>query len=273
MIKYSFYRSGDTWLHRLDPRVKLLLSMLWTLLFMVTFNGPGGLFLLLLLVLGIVGTIGLDLEPLIGLMKLVVPFAVLAIFFFIGFAPLWYNPENGHGLFKVRIGRWEYALLWEVVAYGLSSAIRIIAVVVVSTVPVLMATSPRDLLNGLNRMGLPYTVALTMALALRLFPVFVGDFQTIRDAQRSRGLELDTAGFLTRARRLTAIAVPLIILATNRAEQLELSLTARAFGALPPAQRTALRAYHVGWGDALSVAITVLILALAYGLAQYGILA
>ena len=273
MIKYSFYRPGNTWLHRLDPRAKLLLSMLWTLMFMVTFDGPAGLFLLLLVVIGIVATAGLDLDPLIGLMKLVVPFAALAIVFFIAFAPLWYLPENGHALLTIRIAGWHYTLLREVAAYGLSSAIRIVAVVVVSTAPVLMATSPRDLLNGLNRMGLPYTVALTMSLALRLFPVFVGDFQTIRDAQRSRGLDLDTAGFLTRARRLTAIAVPLIILATNRAEQLELSLTARAFGALPPAQRTALREYRLRWSDGLSVGISLLVLATAYCLAWYGVLA
>ena len=272
MIKYSFYRPGDTWMHNLDPRVKLLLTLLWTLMFIITFQGPLGLLLLLAVVCVVVAVTGLDLDPLLGLMKIVLPFAVLAVIFFAVFAQFWYQPKDTQVLVSIRIGGFRYDVLREVVLYGLASAIRLLAVVVVSTVPVLMATAPRDLLNGLNRMGLPYTVALTMSLALRLFPVFVGDFQTIRDAQRSRGLDLETAGFITRARRLTAIAVPLLILAANRAEQVELSLTARAFGALPPGERTALREYKVRAADFLAVGTSVLCLAAAWYAAYVGML-
>jgi len=96
-----------------------------------------------------------------------------------------------------------------------------------------MTTSPDDLGLALERLHVPYTISFTFTTAVRLVPTMAIDAQTVIDAQRSRGLELEGGNFLRRVRNYIPILIPLIVSAIRRSIELAEALESRAFGASP----------------------------------------
>jgi len=94
-----------------------------------------------------------------------------------------------------------------------------------------MTTSPDDLGLALEQVHVPYTLSFTFTTAVRLVPTMALDAQTVIDAQRSRGLELDKGNFMKRVRNYIPILIPLIISAIRRSVELAEALESRAFGA------------------------------------------
>src|SRR5208337_3251003 len=94
-----------------------------------------------------------------------------------------------------------------------------------------MTTSADDLGLALEQAHVPYVISFTFTTAVRLVPTMAVDAQTVVDAQRSRGLELDKGNFLKRVKNYIPILIPLIISAISRSVELAEALEARAFGA------------------------------------------
>jgi len=94
-----------------------------------------------------------------------------------------------------------------------------------------MTTSADDLGLALEQIHVPYSISFTFTTAVRLVPTMAIDAQTVVDAQRSRGLELDKGNFIKRVRNYIPILIPLIISAIRRSVELAEALEARAFGA------------------------------------------
>ncbi len=94
-----------------------------------------------------------------------------------------------------------------------------------------MTTSADDLGLALEQAHIPYVISFTFTTAVRLVPTMAVDAQTVVDAQRSRGLELDKGNFLKRVKNYIPILIPLIISAIRRSVELAEALEARAFGA------------------------------------------
>ncbi len=95
-----------------------------------------------------------------------------------------------------------------------------------------MTTSPDDLGLALEQVHVPYAISFTFTTAVRLVPTMAIDAQTVIDAQRSRGLELDKGNFLKRIRNYIPILIPLIVSAIRRSIELAEALESRAFGAM-----------------------------------------
>jgi energy-coupling factor transport system permease protein len=94
-----------------------------------------------------------------------------------------------------------------------------------------MTTSADDLGLALEQVHVPYSISFTFTTAVRLVPTMALDAQTVVDAQRSRGLELDRGNFIKRVRNYIPILIPLIISAIRRSVELAEALESRAFGA------------------------------------------
>lgn len=92
-----------------------------------------------------------------------------------------------------------------------------------------MTTSPDDLGLALEEMHIPYALCFTFTTAVRLVPTMAIEAQTIMDAQRSRGLELDKGNLFKRIRNYMPILIPLIVLAIKRSIELAEALESRAF--------------------------------------------
>jgi energy-coupling factor transport system permease protein len=124
-----------------------------------------------------------------------------------------------------------------------------------------MTTSADDLGLALEQSHVPYSIAFTFTTAVRLVPTMAIDAQTVVDAQRSRGLELDKGNFVQRVKNYIPILIPLIISAIRRSIELAEALESRAFGATE--KRTSIVALRFRWPDYIVLTATVLGVALA----------
>lgn len=92
---------------------------------------------------------------------------------------------------------------------------------IVLSVPLILGTMPQqDLVAALRWLRLPYLVCFIVALALRMIPTLERDVAIIRDAQRSRGVELDKGGLVARVRGLASVVLPLMSVSIGRLEVL-----------------------------------------------------
>jgi len=124
-----------------------------------------------------------------------------------------------------------------------------------------MTTSPDDLGLALEQARVPYTLSFTFTTAVRLVPTMALDAQTVIDAQRSRGLELDKGSFMKRIRNYIPILIPLIVSAIRRSIELAEALESRGFGASP--NRQPLIVLEMKPTDYLAITLTILMVAVA----------
>jgi energy-coupling factor transport system permease protein len=116
----------------------------------------------------------------------------------------------------------------EGLAYGWAVIFK--TIVLMLTLPlVIFTTDVNQMMVGLVRIGVPYRLVFILSSTLRFFPLLFGEAQAIIEAQRLRGLEPGQMGPLQRARVYARIAIPLILGAMVKSQQLEIVLQARAF--------------------------------------------
>jgi energy-coupling factor transport system permease protein len=157
--------------------------------------------------------------------------------------------------------------------YGFVVICRTVALIL--TVPlVVLTTDPNTLVVGLVRLKVPYTAAFVFSSALRFLPLVLGEAAALLEAQRLRGLALERLNFWARGRAYARIAVPLILGALIKSQQLEVVLQSKAFSG--SAERTYLvplqlraRDWLVMSAAAVSV-IVALFLRFAYGVGAFG---
>ena len=130
-----------------------------------------------------------------------------------------------------------------------------------------LTTSPDHLGLALEQTHIPYEFAFAFTTAVRFVPVLAEEAQTIMDAQKARGLELEKGGFLKRIRNYIPILIPLIVSAIRRSLELAEAMESRAWGATK--NRTNLYELRLHRGDFILLAISVLILAIAIYLRLY----
>jgi energy-coupling factor transport system permease protein len=148
-----------------------------------------------------------------------------------------FAPGPGPDLFRLGPLRLTVAGLMD----GLSFALRAASLAFVAAV-LLLTTDPALLVQGLVKMGLPYTWGLTVGLAIRYLPTTYGLFVTISEAQQARGWVVGQGGFVRRTRSYLPILIATIISALRLSDNLGLALAAR--GLSYPARRTALLDVH-----------------------------
>jgi energy-coupling factor transport system permease protein len=93
-----------------------------------------------------------------------------------------------------------------------------------------LSTSPDDFSLALRQSRIPYEFCFAFTTALRFVPVLATEAQSISDAQRSRGLELEKGKFLKRIKNYIPILIPLIVNSIRRSLELAEAMEARGFG-------------------------------------------
>jgi energy-coupling factor transport system permease protein len=142
---------------------------------------------------------------------------------------------------------------------GVTSAARVGCLATVWYI-LLFTTSQRDLVRALVKMGVRFDFGLTLAISLRFLPTFGALIDSIKDAQRARGLELTKGGPLRRSKNYVAVLVPAIVSALRTADTLSLALQSRAYGAR--ADRTYLRDLKLRTSDGLALGMLIAVLVL-----------
>lgn len=213
----DLFLEGDTWLHRLDPRVKLLFVGLGTLLCLATLNLPvlvGWLVLTNLLLL----SAGVSGGRVVSLWRGFLPVLLLVVLLW----PLSYR--DGQAIFSLG----PLLITDEGVLRGFAFALRLGVLGFVWFV-LLLTTDTSLLIAGLLRLGLPYSWGLTFSLALRFFPALIDALGTITDAQMARGLRIGAKTPWEAAKKRLPILVAALVWAIRSAENVSLALQFRGF--------------------------------------------
>jgi len=256
---YDLYQPGGSWLHRLDPRVKLLLAVALSALAIALAN----VWAMVAIVLGLQAMLwsaGIARERLAWVWRMTaLPMISVAVLWVIAYpagedawGALWFvrvGPENvARG---VAVGLRVGALAWAIMAW-------------------LLTTDQATLVRSLVALGLPYEWGLVLAMALRYLPTMSLTFRTISEAQQSRALDLAAGNPLERARRYVPILVAMVIAALRTADNVSRALESRALGATR--QRTYLRTLRLRPADvAWMVGIAVVTGAVLYARLAHGV--
>lgn len=240
----EFYVPGTSWLHRMDPRVKLLVALLAGVVTFFWVNLPL-LLLALILVHVVLLASGYPWERLATAWRaisllLILIVIVWPLFDHSGDVILTLGPIDitDHGLLR-----------------GVANALRI-AVINFLFVLWIGTTDARDLVRGFVRLGLPFRWGMALTIALRFIPTYAGTWATISDAQQARGLVLE-GWWMKRARQMLPILVAALVSALRTSEQLAMTLESRGFGA--SRTRTVLRDIHMRSVDWLVLATATII--------------
>jgi energy-coupling factor transport system permease protein len=210
------YQDKSSPLHRLDPRTKLFLLFLFFGL-SLAFNHPAYVGAVTLLV-----TMGVFLA---GAQTVVRRFRLLLFLLFMFSVLIWSFSLKGYPAWF----SWgPFQVSRESAGYGLAMGLRL-ATFVASGLLFLATTRNEEIIQGLNRLKVPYPVAFAVATALRLVPTLAGAGAVIIQAQVSRGLDLGTQNILRRLGHFIPQAVPLLLVALRQTNTLAMSLEARGF--------------------------------------------
>lgn len=138
--------------------------------------------------------------------------------------------------------------------YMASVMLRISCMLVGSTL-VFLSLRDTDVVYGLVGLGIPFTAAFSFNLALRFSSLFLDDYAKVRDAMLLKGAKLDVGGPLERARLLSRSAVPLMVIAIRRMQDLSFALELKGFP--PRGRRTYLYRFRWSWADIVALAVLV----------------
>ena len=124
-----------------------------------------------------------------------------------------------------------------------------------------LTTSPDMLGLSLEQIGVPYEFCFAFTTAIRFVPVLAEEAQTIIDAQRARGLELEGGNFIRRVKNYIPILIPLIVNAIRRSLELAEAMESRAWGASK--KRTNIYVLKMGGRDYLFILLSLVMLLLS----------
>ncbi len=235
---YDLYQPGHSALHRLDPRVKMLLAVCVCAV-AIAWRNVWAMLGALLCLQAVLWASGISRPRLAWVWRVTaIPMASVAILWM-----LVYPASEGAWL-----SFWVVRLGAENVAQGLAIGLRV-GVLAWAIFAWVFTTDQATLVRSLVALGLPYEWGLVLALALRYLPIMSLTLRTISEAQQARALDLSVGNPLVRARRQVPIMVAMIIASLRTADSIGRALESRALGAAP--RRTYLRELHLRRVDVL----------------------
>ncbi len=264
-ITLGQYFPGNTPAHRLDPRTKILLVVLYiTALFTAGSFLAYGLMAVVLAVCVRVSKVGLK-----ALIKGLKP--VLFIIVFTGILNLFFTPGEN--------------VLWalgplQITAGGLRNAafmvLRIMLLIMgtflmtYTTSPISLTDGLERLLNGLKRFHVPvHELTMIMSIALRFIPTLIEETDKIMSAQKARGADFESGNLMEKARALLPILVPLFISAFRRADELATAMECRCYHG--GEGRTRLHVLQYQRRDAAALILGAAVMAAVIVLGRFGL--
>ena len=241
------YLDKRTWVHRLDPRTKVI-GILIIFAVCLCFNNP---FYMAVVSLGIT-LVAASAKAMRNFWRLRFILILLIVFSTV----MWpFFAKGQHLLWSW----WSFQVSEESLLYGIAMGLRL-ATFVGTGLIFLSTTRNEEVTNGLIRMGCPYPIAFALSTALRLIPTFASAGASIVQAQVSRGLDLESGNFLSRVSKFIPQAVPLFIYAIRHTNLLAMSLESKGFS--PESKRTMYYEPRMRRIDYIVLALLILIFGL-----------
>ena len=267
-VTFGQYYPADSFVHRMDARVKLVLTLLFMVgIFFVQSFAVFGFVTVFLLAVILISRVPLRsiLKSVKGIVVLLIFTAILNVFFTKGAEgeqPLW---------------SW-----WKIEIYdlGLTNAAKIflrLVYLVIGSCVLTLTTTPVDLTHAVESLLKPLRVikfpvhefALIMSLTLSFIPSLIDETDRIIRAQKARGADFDTGGLVKRAKAFVPILIPLLVGGFRRAEELANAMNSRCYEGAT--KRTCMRVMKLTWRDYVASLIVAAFFAgvfLLYGMAD-----
>ncbi|RSK25578.1 energy-coupling factor transporter transmembrane protein EcfT [Bacillus sp. HMF5848] len=219
------YVHGDSFIHRLDPRTKLLLVFLFVFIVFLANN---------ILTYGLLGlyTLAIVLNtkiPLSFIWRGLKPILWIVLFTFLIHVIF---TKEGSAIFSVG----NFTIFSEGVRQGTFLALRFLYLIVITTL-LTLTTTPIEITDGMEsllkpfqKFGLPvHELALMMSISLRFIPTLMQETDKIMKAQKARGADFATGSLRKRVQAIVPLLVPLFVGAFKRAEELATAMEARGY--------------------------------------------
>jgi energy-coupling factor transporter transmembrane protein EcfT len=256
MYRLGNYVPGESLVHRLDPRVKILSVI--SLSVAVLFAAPLGLLLVSVLLVASLRLAAISPRRLWQALTPVRPFLLLLLLMhMLGTGgqplppfPIWKITVTVDGMVTGLVVIWRFGLL------------------VTAAAILTMATSPSELVAGLHKLlkpfgkiGVPVRDLTTMvSLALRFVPTLLAEVDRMKEARLARGASISAGRIALRLRAARSLVLPVVLHSFKRADELAIAMEARAYGANPGTSMTNL---SMGTLDVASISIVGIVSILA----------
>lgn len=223
-ITLGQYYPGNSCIHRLDPRTKIL-SVLFYMVMVFMADSPLSYGLLIAMIF--LGTLLAKLPAGLLLRSLKPLWVIILLTMGIHFVT-----DPGKVLWS-----WKFITLTEEgIILGIKMSLRLVLLLLISslmtftTSPIVLTDGIESLLRPFKKIGVPaHELAMMMTIALRFIPTLLEETDRIMKAQMSRGADFSSGNIMKRARNMLPILIPLFISAFRRADELALAMEARCY--------------------------------------------
>ena len=263
-ITLGQYFPGNSLAHRLDPRTKLILTVLYIVILFCA-KGFVSYGVVALLLLTGVKVSGVAPRALVRGLK-----PILFIICFTAVLNLFYTPGEALASF------WIFTITKEGLVTAFFMVLRITMLIMgtflltYTTSPIALTDGLETLLGPLKRVKVPvHELSMIMSIALRFIPTLIEETDKIMSAQKARGADFESGNLLQRARALVPILVPLFISAFRRADELAVAMECRCYHG--GVGRTKLHVLRYQARDYLALLLFAAVLAGALALAGLGL--
>lgn len=259
-ITLGQYFPGNSLIHRLDPRTKLIMLVVYIVaLFMAT--GWAGYALLFAF---LVSVIKISTIPVKSIVKGMKPLVLILVF--TGILNLFFTKEG-----KLLVDFWVIQIYSGGISRAAMMVVRILMLITCTflltytTSPIALTDGLEALMGPLKKIGVPvHELSMMMCIALRFIPTLIEETDKIMCAQKARGADFENGSLIERAKALIPILVPLFISAFRRADELATAMECRCYQGGEGRTKMKLLRYHredfisFGCGAAMVAAVILL---------------
>jgi len=225
-ITLGQYFPGNSPIHRLDPRTKLVILIVYIVALFVAANWVSyGVMLVFL-----IGCIVISAVPAKAFINGMKPLILILIF--TGFLNLFFTQGEGEPL----VSFWIITIYAEGIVRAVFMVVRILMLITgtflltYTTSPIALTDGLESLLAPLKRIKVPvHELSMMMCIALRFIPTLIEETDKIMSAQKARGADFETGKLIQRVKALVPILVPLFISAFRRADELATAMECRCY--------------------------------------------
>ena len=259
-ITLGQYFPGSSAVHRLDPRLKLVLLLAYITALLLC-QGLLSYGVMLVFLIGATAVSRLNPRVVVRGMRpmvfIIIFTALLNIFYTPG------DPVLSFWIFKItEEGLWRALFM----AMRLLMLISGTFLLTYTTSPIMLTDALSRLLSPLSKIRVPvHEMAMMMTIALRFIPTIIEETDKIMSAQKARGADFETGNLFRRAKALIPLLVPLFVGAFRRADELAVAMECRCYRG--GEGRTRMRALHMTAGD---IGVTLLCALIFSGAAVLG---
>ena len=224
-ITLGQYFPGNSAVHRLDPRTKILLLVVYIVALFLAVNWISYT-LMLTVLLGTIAVSGINAKSFVRGMK-----PMVLILVFTAVLNLFFTPEG-----EVLLAFWGISITTGGIQRAIFMVARILMLIggtfllTYTTSPIALTDALESLMSPLKKIKVPvHEISMMMCIALRFIPTLIEETDKIMSAQKARGADFETGKLMDRVKALIPILVPLFVSAFRRADELATAMECRCY--------------------------------------------